>query len=753
MAAVPPDKPGGPTDPGGSATASGPAPSTSSSASGPIPSGPIPSTSSASGPPPSATPTGDATGPWPSLPQPGLSTSNDAEKSKNSSRRSIGLHQMAFNNALDAQANQRVAPHPTYAEVAEATSTKHPYHLKVTFKKSQCNNTTLDEEQLATLVYNRLLVPEGKCLGIDLSRRDQITVIVDSSVPINTLAVQYSFEAKPGLFTKPIAPVIRQKRVLINQVEYNVIEEDIEDALRPFGKLTSEVMHQTFTIKTTETNTLVKKLDGVKKADRYVWMKVVSHIPSFILVGNKRAKVIYDGQPRQCGRCLQRLHLCPGGGKAEICERLYKEKDPKAVERADLRDFWDNAREEAIKATQDASYDSDCIRADFVDVEHVPEEMKKEEIVRFLQDASIAVLDNQLEAKGKGKWRVTGLMPDEVTCMMLLVHDRKVGPKNRIKCCPVMTSTPEHTAGSLHPSRENSSDGSSPVLPASSEDVASSPSSPMDASSSSSLPPLPSDSDSSNAQGPGEGTQLLTDMGANLAPMNLTNVFEGNGMVSTSIKPHSDPSSLSNINPQNNNDTQGSEVRVVKEVQAGVTVQSLSSENSEPSILSTEESASVEELSRTSGDVVSKRKTHNKDDKVLNVTEQEEREKLLQEVQKEEEESMDEDGEIEVAREADEDLVQSARKEEWSITKKERRRQRQAEARLNESPKDKREGSVKRKSEFTPDKNSEHVTQRATRMRTGGSDKTLGVKPPGGGKNGGKGAKKSEKSPPTKPKK
>ena len=200
------------------------------------------------------------------------------------------------------------------------------------------------------------MVPDGKCLGIDTSHRDQLTDIVDGSVPINTLGVQYSFEPKPGLFTRPIAPVVKQKRIGIYQIEYNACEEEIIEALKPFGKITTEVYHQTYEIKATEQSSLLRKLDGVKKADRYVWMKVVSHIPSFILVSNKRVKVIYDGQPRQ-------LHLCPGGGKAEICEKLHKDKDPRAVDRANLREFWDNAREEAIKATQE------CIRADYVDVE------------------------------------------------------------------------------------------------------------------------------------------------------------------------------------------------------------------------------------------------------------------------------------------------------------------------------------------------------------------------------------------------
>ena len=726
MAAVPPDKPGGPTDPGGSA--SGPSLPTSGQEQ------------------------------WPSLPQTqGPSTSNGAtgKVSQKTSRRSIGIHQIAFNNALEEQSRQRTAPPPaSYANAAEATSTRHPYHLKISYKKSHnVSNTTLDDGQLATLVWNRLMVPEGKCLGIDTSHRDHITVIVDGSVPISSLAVQYGFEAKPGLFTRPIAPVIRQKRVAIYQVDYNTDEELITEALRPFGKVTTEVYHQTYEIKPSETNTLIRKLDGVKKADRYVWMKVVSHIPSFIMVGNKRAKVIYDGQPRQCGRCLKRLHLCPGGGKAEVCEKLHKDKDPRAVERANLKEFWDNAVEEAIKATQDASYDSDCIRADYVDCEHVPEEMTKEEIMRFLSDASISILENQLEPKGKGKWRISGLMPDEVTCMMLLIHDRKVGPRNRIKCCPVLTSTPRTTPNNSNDDGgfDPNSAGSSPVLPAAPQSGSASPSdpsSPMDASASSSLPPLPSDTDSS---GPGDGTAALLALGADLEPRNLSNVFgngDGNGMVSQSSHLASNPNPKANSNPQNNNDEVHEDAVKVGE--------DSSSMDTLPSVISTEESASVEEVSVTSGEVISKRRSGDGMDKVLNVTEQEQlqQDKLVEaELRRKEREEKtqlgddDDDGDIGNDENGDEGGEEETKKEDWSIatmTKRERRRMRQEEAIRNgakgHEQLEKREGSVKRKLDYpTPEKEADNVTQRNTRMRA--TDKTLGVlpKPTGGGKGGGKG--------------
>ena len=112
MATVPPDKPGGFEDPGD----------------------PVPSLEA-----PASNPTASATNPtasgqqeqWPQLPQtqgPSTSTSTETgiNSQKSTSRRSIGISQIAFNNALDKQTRQAIAPSLSYSGAAQATATRHP---------------------------------------------------------------------------------------------------------------------------------------------------------------------------------------------------------------------------------------------------------------------------------------------------------------------------------------------------------------------------------------------------------------------------------------------------------------------------------------------------------------------------------------------------------------------------------------------------------------------------------------------------
>ena len=188
--------------------------------------------------------------------------------------------------------DQGIKPPQTFAQATENTVTNHPYNLNIFFKKNNNVNTSLSMEDKAKLIFSRIGVPDGKCLGIDDSKRDRLTIIVDGSVPIYTLKVQFSFEAKSGLFTKPIAPIVREKKVMLFYTDYNMSNNLIKEALSHFGRVTGDVEHQVYEPKE-DASELEKKLTGVKKADRMVRMKVTRNIPSFILIGGKKIKVVY----------------------------------------------------------------------------------------------------------------------------------------------------------------------------------------------------------------------------------------------------------------------------------------------------------------------------------------------------------------------------------------------------------------------------------------------------------------------------
>ncbi len=104
----------------------------------------------------------------------------------------------------------------TWAGLVENTTVNHDYKLTVFFRRnSDVASTNLSQAQKGRLIFKRLNVPRGKCLKCDDSKRDRIILTVSGSVPTCTLRLTQSFEAKPGLWTKPIAPVIKDKQVYL----------------------------------------------------------------------------------------------------------------------------------------------------------------------------------------------------------------------------------------------------------------------------------------------------------------------------------------------------------------------------------------------------------------------------------------------------------------------------------------------------------------------------------------------------------
>ena len=92
------------------------------------------------------------------------------------------------------------------------------------------------------------------------------------------------------------------------------------------------------------------------------------------------------------------------------------------------------------------SEDSGLTHADHVDICNIPAEITKQILLDFIIKKDISIRENQLvqNEEDPTKWRLTGLLPQEIECLMMLVNKSKIGKdgKTRIECYPAMTSTP-----------------------------------------------------------------------------------------------------------------------------------------------------------------------------------------------------------------------------------------------------------------------------------------------------------------------
>ena len=179
----------------------------------------------------------------------------------------------------------------------------------------RASNTNLSIKEKGRLVFKMLGVPRGKCIIFNESRREKAVLTISGSVPVSTLNLTQSFQAKPGLWTKPVAPIVKEKMVYLHWTLSETDNRELRSILECFGVVSGPIKHQRYQAKRGAEEE-ERMMDGVMTMDRQVKMKIRRNIPSIILVEGRKVNVRYDIQPKSCSRCLQRLHICPTRGDA-----------------------------------------------------------------------------------------------------------------------------------------------------------------------------------------------------------------------------------------------------------------------------------------------------------------------------------------------------------------------------------------------------------------------------------------------------
>ena len=362
----------------------------------------------------------------------------------------------------------------SYAGAVDRTNLEQDYKLIIWYRKNNTvSNTNLSPGQKGRLVFKLLGVPRGKCVMMDVSRRDRITLTIHGSVPSNTLNLSNSFEAKPNLWTKPVAPIVKEKTVYIHWTSADTPYQALESTLEHYGVLTSPIIYQVYRAQPGASEE-EKLMDGVMSTDREVKMKVRKNIPSIILIEDKKVNIRYEGQARSCSRCLYRLHLCPAKGDARLCQEYWDMREDEAEgphrrarERGDLKELMRAELSGGASVNNDWSGDGSIGYADYLEMCNLPEELPKEKLHEFLRSKDINITLGQImrDPDAPSKWRLTELLPAEIECIMLLVNHSKIGKDGRkIECYPAMMSTPPPNTQQpwFAPSRDNTmEDGSS----------------------------------------------------------------------------------------------------------------------------------------------------------------------------------------------------------------------------------------------------------------------------------------------------
>ena len=97
-------------------------------------------------------------------------------------------------------------------------------------------------------------------------------------------------------------------------------DEDIASYLAPFGKVLKIENRYIASDNGMKNEKYRSLISHVKSGDRNILFKLEAHIPSFIMMGNKKVKISYRNQLRSCARCCMNADNCVGGGDPRLCQ-------------------------------------------------------------------------------------------------------------------------------------------------------------------------------------------------------------------------------------------------------------------------------------------------------------------------------------------------------------------------------------------------------------------------------------------------
>ena len=150
-----------------------------------------------------------------------------------------------------------------WATAADRRNLEQDYKITVWFRKnSSVPTVALNPAEKGKLIFKRIGVPRGRCIVCDDSRRDRLVLTIQGSVPVSSLNLSQTFEAKPGLWTRPVAPVVKEKMIYIYWTSDETEYRDLEETLGLFGVITSGIENQVYRAKPGATEE-EKMMDGV----------------------------------------------------------------------------------------------------------------------------------------------------------------------------------------------------------------------------------------------------------------------------------------------------------------------------------------------------------------------------------------------------------------------------------------------------------------------------------------------------------
>ena len=191
----------------------------------------------------------------------------------------------------------------------------------------------LSKDELGKLLFKRMKLQPTQILKIDTSGYGKISVELASQLNPEDYGNQPAFEIRNGLKVKYYKPHHRKDVLVhINWLDIETPDELLVHTLGHFGKVKSNVMWVKMREESDESE-FAKMLNSIPNGDRQVWMEIVTPLPSYAMIDNRKVKIHHAGQKRTCARCHMGTDDCRGNSNAKLC-------DENGGRKAILKDTW-----------------------------------------------------------------------------------------------------------------------------------------------------------------------------------------------------------------------------------------------------------------------------------------------------------------------------------------------------------------------------------------------------------------------------
>ena len=297
-------------------------------------------------------------------------------------------------------------------------------HLERTDKSV---NMKLSPTEKSRLLYSKskLGLPEeqGKVLTLEDWEWEKIRIEVSGDVDIESYRPTVALEIRDGLRVLP-SKEIRKRETWIKVCYTSVMtpNEEIVKSLSHFGDVLKGPNHLSIEVGEKEKNEYTEKLKYVRSGDRGVLMHIVRPIPSYIMVGGKKARVWYKGQNYSCPRCHQSFRFCPGKANKAECKKKGGPEIP-------LEKFWAELIRAAGGSRTNLRTGEDVYDTDTIEVTQLPQSFcHVETFIQYIEKVGGVVLapDQVVLSQYPGTLRITKLSEGEMALIYDRMHGRKV---------------------------------------------------------------------------------------------------------------------------------------------------------------------------------------------------------------------------------------------------------------------------------------------------------------------------------------